>query len=445
MDYHLDQLKKFSVDKELTYFEQSDFEFLLTDAFLLLASHLMSGKVDPQKVDSQWKVVRREGDPIDVLNRALENRDIRGSLEDIKPTFKAYRRLKERLLTYRKILADGGWEQLPDGATLKLNMESDRLPGLRKRLRSSGDLLSYPVEDLRIYDEVVEEAVKRYQRRNGLFPDGNVGKETLTALNIPVEKRIEQIIINMERCRWLPQDLGTRYIMANLPAFELELVKNGKVEIEMIVAVGKFYRQTPVFYSKMTYLVFNPYWTVPPTILSQDIIPAQIKNPHYLSNLNIKVINKSGEIIPPADITWSTVNPKSFPYMLRQEPGTNNALGEVKFIFPNPYNVYMHDTNHKEHFAKPDRAVSSGCIRLSRPMELANYILSEDQNWTTDRISKILKSSQNYTVVLKQPVQVHLQYWTAFGDEKGILNFRKDIYARDNRVLQSLMEEAPTI
>ena len=443
-DYHLDQLEDLAKQSNLTQFEQRDFELLLTDAFLLLASHLMSGKVDPQRIDSQWKAIRREGNPIQLLDKALETHNVRMVLEGIKPTFKAYKRLKERFLTHQKIAEDGGWEPIPDGPTLKLNIESDRVLSLRKRLRSSGDLLSYTVEDLRLYDAVVAEAVKRYQRRNGLFPDGNVGKETLTSLNVPVEKRIEQIKINMERCRWLPQDLGRKYIMVNLPAFELEVVKEGKVDLEMIVAVGKPYRQTPVFSSKMTYLVFNPYWTIPPTILSQDVIPAQVKNATYLDNLNIRIISRDGQFISPKDIDWSAVNPKAFPYTLRQEPGPKNALGEVKFMFPNSYNIYLHDTNNKDLFAKVDRALSSGCIRVSRPMDLALYLLSEDQGWTAERISTVLKTRQNHSVSLKEPVHVHMQYWTAFVDEAGVLNFRKDLYDRDNKVLQNLLEDAPT-
>lgn len=442
-DYHLEALKALAQLKEMTDFERRDFDLLLTDAFLLLSSHLMSGKVDPKEIDSQWKTIRREGDPVKILNAALESRNIRGSLEDLKPGFKAYNRLKERLLSYRKIKEDGGWESIADGPTLKLNMEDDRVVALRKRLRSTRDLLSYTVEDLRLYDDELVAAVKAYQRRHGLHPDGNVGKETLASLNTPVEERIKQIKINMERCRWLPQELGSQYIMVNLPAFELEVVSEGQVELEMIVAVGKPYRQTPVFSSRMTYVVFNPYWTVPPTILAQDILPAQAKNPNYLNNLNIKIIGRDGSMVPTSQIDWAKISAKSFPYTLRQEPGPNNALGEVKFIFPNEYNIYMHDTNHRELFVKSERALSSGCIRLSKPMDMANYLLSKDQGISADKITDIVKTRQNHTIVLKKPVQVHLQYWTAFVDEKGVLNFRKDIYSRDERLLQALQHEAP--
>jgi murein L,D-transpeptidase YcbB/YkuD len=269
-------------------------------------------------------------------------------------------------------------------------------------------------------------------------PDGVVGKETLNALNISVDARISSIVINLERCRWLPRYLGDQYIMVNLPAFELEVVSNSVLQYDMIVAVGKPYRKTPVFSSTMTYMVFNPYWIVPPSILYQDMIPAQIKNMNHLKSLNIKVIDASGTAIDPVTIPWENYQKSGFPYTMRQEPGKHNALGEVKFIFPNKFNIYMHDTNHRELFARSDRALSSGCIRLSKPMELANLILADDKKWTSDKISNILKSDQNYTVVLSKPYQVHLQYWTAFVDENALLNFRKDIYDRDLAVGKSL-------
>lgn len=320
-------------------------------------------------------------------------------------------------------------------------MRDERVSLLRTRLRVTEDIIAYTFDEPELYDETVQEAVKKYQKRNGLEPDGNLGKETLTSLNIPVETRIEQIKINLDRCRWLPQDLGKKYIMVNLPAYELELVNEGKVDLEMTVAVGKPFRQTPVFSSKMTYLVFNPYWTIPPTILSQDMIPAQAKNPEHLNRLNIKVIASDGSIMDPSTIDWSNAKGSNFPYTLRQEPGANNALGEVKFIFPNSYNIYMHDTNHRELFVKTDRALSSGCIRLSQPREMAEYILAKDNNWSKEKIKEVLKSQQNYSVILKEPIMVHMQYWTVFVDENGILNFRKDIYNRDQKLINALNEK----
>ena len=442
-DYHYQRLKRILSVDSLTDFEKAELDVVLTDSFILLASHLMSGKVNPQLIDSEWKAIRREGDPVAVLNKSIEERNIRKNLEDLKPNYKAYKRLKEKLLTYRKIEADGGWGRVAEGETLKPGMKSERVPDLRARLRATGDLSVVEFMDSLEYDQNLSEGVKRFQKRHGLTVDGNLGKETVAALNVPVSERIKIIELNMERSRWLPRDLGKKYIMVNLPAYELEVVKDGNVDMEMEVAVGKVYRQTPVFSSTLTYLVFNPYWTVPPTILTQDILPAQIKNQNYLDKLNIKVIARDGSIVPSSSVIWQEVNPKSFPYTLRQDPGPNNALGAVKFIFPNPYNIYMHDTNHRELFVKTDRALSSGCVRLSKPMDMAKNLLMVQNDWSEERIKSVVKSEANYPVVLKEPVQVHLQYWTAFVDENGILNFRKDIYSRDQRVLAKLNEPAP--
>lgn len=444
-DYHIRQIEQMMARESLTTFEQSDFDLLLTDSYLLLCSHLMSGKVDPQTIDTDWKVVRREGDPLKILNESLEKQDVWSGLEGVKPTYKAYKRLKDQLKKYRDIAAAGGWEAIPEGETIKLNMVDERVVALRTRLKLTGDLKSYTYDEEQLYDETVAAAVKAFQKRHGLDIDGNLGKSTLATLNVPVDRRIQQIELNMERCRWLPQSLGKKYIMVNLPAFELELINDGAVEMEMIVATGKPFRQTPVFSAKMTYLVLNPYWTVPPTILTQDILPAQMKNPNYLDNLNIKVLGGDGSVLSASSIDWSAMNPRSFPYTLRQDPGKNNALGQVKFIFPNTYNIYMHDTNHPEVFTKADRALSSGCIRLSRPLDMAKYFLLGDAGWTEQQLSKVLASEQNYSVILKEPVQVHMQYWTAFVDETGQLNFRKDVYSRDDRVMEVLYEAAPRI
>ncbi|XOV92950.1 MAG: murein L,D-transpeptidase [Bacteroidota bacterium] len=444
-DYHFSVLNTLFTKQDKTVLEQAEFELLLTDSFLLLASHMMSGKVDPTLIDSNWKTVRREGDPVELLKLAIGSSDIMGTLYSIRPKYKAYARLMDKLALHLQIAEKGGWEKIADGETIRIGAEDNRVVAIRKRLRSTGDLKSEMDEESKIYDEDVQNAIKRFQKRHGLEIDGNVGKLTLESLNVPVEDRIKDIRVNLERCRWLPQDLGDHYIMVNIPAFEMEVIKNGEVKIEMDVAVGKPYRETPVFSSKMIYLVLNPYWTVPPTILANDMIPAQAKNPNYLKNVNIKVLDTRGNVVDPATIDWNTVSAKTFPYILRQDPGPNNALGEVKFIFPNPYNVYMHDTNHRELFVKADRALSSGCIRLSRPRQLEEYLLIENSDWTEEKISEVLKSQQNYTVPLAEPLMVYLQYWTSFIDEQGLHNFRKDVYGRNERVYRALTAIQPIL
>ena len=382
------------------------------------------------------------------MNEAILNNSISGSLTSLLPTYKTYTRLKRALSNYRQIEYDGGWKPIASGETLKLGMSDPRVVDLKNRLIFSGDLKARVAIDEN-YDELAELAVKKFQKRHGLTVDGNVGAGTLEMLNIPVEKRIEQVIINMERCRWLPTELGEHYVLVNIANFELEAVKNGEVELEMDVVVGKPFRKTPVFSSQMVYLVFNPYWTVPPTIFDNDIVPAVRKNSRHLANLNIKVVSGYGaneKIIDPSTIDWSSVTSRNFPYMLRQEPGPNNALGLVKFIFPNPYNVYMHDTNHRELFVNTDRTLSSGCIRLAKPLEFAEYILkNQSQDYTMEKIQSIVAKEKNQTVLIQPGINVHLLYWTAFVDETGSINFRKDIYERDKALSNALSKSKPVL
>lgn len=442
-DYHLQAIEEMIVKTDLTYFELANLELLLTDSFFLLASHLMSGKVNPATLNTDWKVNRREGDPVVLMSKAISTNDIPGALNEIRPTYKAYNRLKAKLKVYQELQQSGGWQPIADGPTLKLGDEGGRVLAVRERLRKTGDIKAYTNDQPEVFDEPLKEAVGYFQKRHGLEADGAIGKGTLQALNVPVGDRIEDIVLNLERSRWLPQDLGEHYVMVNLPAFELEVVKNDLVKLEMEVAVGKPFRQTPVFSANMTYMVVNPYWTVPPTILYQDIIPAQAKKPNYLSSLNIKVLNGAGSEVNPADIDWSDIKGRNFPYTLRQEPGPNNALGQVKFIFPNEYNIYMHDTNHRELFVKADRALSSGCVRLSKPMDLAYYLGSlQDRTMTREQVDETVKTKSNQTIILSKPLKVHMQYWTSFVDERGVLNFRKDVYNRDEPLKQAMASQA---
>ncbi len=436
-DYHIELLRELAQVQTMSPYEQANFELLLTDSFLLLATHLLSGKVNPVTINPDWRVVKREGDPVELLAKAIIEADVQGVIDSLRPKYKAYGRLKEKLRVYREVSINGGWGTVEDGPTIKPGEAGDRVLQVRNRLTASGDLQSYTNDEPELYDEVLKEAVRKFQIRHGLEVDGSVGKSTLAAMNVSVEDRIQDIILNLERCRWLPQDLGDHYVMVNLPAYEMEVIKGQEVTLEMGVAVGKPYRQTPVFSSKLSYMVINPYWTVPPTILYQDMIPAQIKNANYLPSLQIKVLDQSGNEVDPATINWSGYN-RNFPYTLRQEPGKLNALGRVKFIFPNEFNIYMHDTNHPEVFAKYNRALSSGCIRLAQPMELAYYLGSlQSKPLNREAIDELSKSKSNQAVILSEPLTVHMQYWTAFVDERGSLNFRPDIYDRNPRLLKA--------
>jgi murein L,D-transpeptidase YcbB/YkuD len=288
------------------------------------------------------------------------------------------------------------------------------------------------------YDEPLVAAVRRFQALHGLHDDGIVDKRTLEELNVPVEERIDQIRVNLESGRWLLHDVGGTFVAVNVAGYRLYYVHDGAVEWETRVQVGKPYRRTPVFRSEISYLVFNPTWTVPPGILWEDIIPAQRRDPTAIERKGLRVFDDAGEEVPPAAVDWTT---RSFPYILRQDPGPTNALGRVKFMFPNPHFVYLHDTPSKDLFDEDDRAFSSGCIRVEGPMALAERLLAGQPGWSREEIDRIVAAGKTRTVTLQRPVPVLITYWTAWVASDGALYLHRDVYGRDERVLKGLRSE----
>jgi murein L,D-transpeptidase YcbB/YkuD len=277
-----------------------------------------------------------------------------------------------------------------------------------------------------------------FQKDWGLNADGKIGKGTLLALNNKPNNLISQLKVNMERYRWLPLQEPEKYIIVNIANFKLALIEGVDTLISMRAIVGKDYRKTPVFNARMTYIVFAPTWTVPPTILMNDVIPELLKGPGYLKQKNMKILRNNGTEIAYSDIDWSKISKTNFPYMVRQNSGSQNALGKVKFMFPNSYDVYIHDTPTRGLFARDDRAISSGCIRIEKPFELAELLLSSSPEWTPAKIHNAMQQNSEQTVGLKTPVDVILLYLTAWSEGNGHVQFRKDIYQRDAMVLNAL-------
>ncbi|GIX48544.1 MAG: murein L,D-transpeptidase [Candidatus Tectimicrobiota bacterium] len=418
----------------------TDLDLLLTDAFLTYGAHLLAGKVDPVRLDPEWHANRREADLAAVLQRALETDTISASLQALLPAHPGYAWLRAALARYRALAAAGGWPHVSTGPALRRGDAGPRVAALRRRLAATGDLPSTAGAG-GDFDAALEEAVRRFQRRHGLEADGIVGAATLAALNVPAPQRVRQIALNLERWRWLPAHLGRRYVLVNIASFELEVVEEGRRVLHMRVVVGRDYRRTPVFSSTMTYLVLNPSWHVPPRIAVQDLLPLIQKDPTYLTRQGIRVLQGWGaetRELDPQRIDWSRVTAQRFPYRLRQDPGPQNALGRVKFMFPNPFNVYLHDTPARELFAKSERTFSSGCIRLEKALELAFYLLKDHPKWNRDTILEALARGKEQTVVLPQPIPVHLLYWTAWAEADGTVHFRRDIYGRDARLARAL-------
>ena len=419
----------------------ADFDLLLTDALVRLGYHLIFGKVDPEDLNPHWNLAKEidDRDPVVRIEEVLTTRNLSRALDELRPTHVVYENLKTALATYRGIQTNGGWQPVPAGATLKLGVTDDRVPALRKRLNISGDLEDASI-DATIFDAQVEKAVKHFQRRHRLAVDGAVGKNTLEALNVSVETRIDQIRVNLDRARWVLHAIGGKFVLVDIAGFQAFFFQEDGIIWQSRVQVGRPYRRTPVFRSDIKYLVLNPTWTVPPGILRRDILPAVKKNPNYLKERNINVIDRQGNIINQNTIDWSQYPKKGFPYMLRQDPGPRNALGLIKFMFPNKHLVYLHDTPSRSLFEREDRTFSSGCIRVEKPFELAELLLDNPTQWNPKRFKTVIESKKPRTVTLPEHIPVLLLYWTVGVDPDGTVHFKKDPYNRDKNVLKGLEE-----
>jgi len=450
-DYHLAQLQSLrqafataaeaaeSPDPALA----ADFDLLMTDAFLLLASHLTGGRVDPETIHPEWEAFSYEVDLLDLLHRALQGEPLDALFAALLPHYPGYTGMQKALAVYRAVAASGGWPTIPDGPSLKEGDESDAVGHLRRRLMISGDLTDVQLFNSNWFDPPLTRAVAAFQARHGIAPDGVVGARTRRELNVPVEQRIQQLIINMERWRWIPQDLGSRYILVNIADFMLDIVDQGEVQERMRVVVGRDYRKTPVFSGQMTYLVLNPFWEIPRTLAVEDILPKILEDGGYLAKQGIRVFSGMGEDtveLDPGAVDWTRLGPDYFPYRLRQDPGPHNALGRVKFMFPNHYAVYLHDTPSKRLFESYSRSYSSGCIRVEAPLDLAAFVLAGTPGWDRAAVEAAIAQGQQQVVRLARPVPVHLLYWTAWSDDEGLIHFREDIYERDPPLIAALAE-----
>ncbi len=418
-----------------------DHDLLLTEALIRLLYHLMFGKVDPRSFDPHWNfthaVVHSE-ERAAFLQDLIASGEIHARIEREKPRHQFYLRLRDAYARQRELAARGGWPVVPAGPSLKAGASDPRVAAIRARLAASGEIAPAADSGSPEFAATLEAAVKAFQARHGLEEDGAVGATTLAALNVPIEARLEEIRVNLERGRWLLHDLAPTFVVVNVAGFEVYFLRDHEIVWSARAQVGKPYRQTPIFRSSLTYLVLNPTWTVPPGILANDILPAQRRDPSYLAKKGLKVIDQSGRVVPTSSIDWSAATARNFRYMLRQDPGPDNALGRVKFIFPNPHAVYLHDTASRSLFEKSDRAFSSGCIRVERPLELAERLLEGQAGWDRAAIERVVAEGKTRTVTLATPVPVLLSYWTAWVDRSGTLQFRKDLYGRDAQIAAGL-------
>lgn len=424
----------------------ADLEMLLTDAFLLCGSHLVHGQVNPETIQSEWFIKGRYEDLAAVLEKGLAAKDVPGALDSLRPSHAVYKGLKRAFGMYRDLAGAGGWPGFAPGPKLVKGDRGERVKALRKMLAATGDL-SGPArtDDPDLFDDVLERSVQAFQRRHGLEPDGAVGAETATALNVPAAERLTQIRANLERWRWITQDLGERYILVNVADFRVAVVEAGREVLSMPAIVGSVYRRTPDFSGRMSYLEINPSWTVPPKLAREDILPKLKKNPGYLKEKGIRIYRDWTDGAPEIDsaaVDWSQVKADALSYKFRQDPGPHNSLGRIKFVFPNKFDVYLHDTPERGLFSRASRDFSSGCIRVERPVDLAEYVLRGDPDWTREKILAAIEGSESRVVHLRDPVGVHLLYWTAWLADDGKVQFRKDIYLRDAALYRALEQHA---
>jgi murein L,D-transpeptidase YcbB/YkuD len=417
--------------------ERAGLDLLLTDSVIRLGYHLRFGKVDPVELDANWNETRElmGEDPAITLQRAIDSPSLRDFAAEVIPRAFLYDRFKAALARYRAIAAAGGWPEVPRGPSLKPATADDRVPVLAARLAATGDLpAEAALAATGFYDGAIVEGLRTFQSRHGLMADGVVGPATLAALNVPVAARIDQIRANLDRARWVLYDPERDFIVVNIAGFGLYIVRRGEVVWRTRVQVGRPYRQTPVFRAEMTYLVLNPNWTVPPTIFREDVLPQVRRDSSYLATRNIDLKDLGGQAVDPASVDWSGA--RSFPYQLVQRPGPDNALGRIKFMFPNAHFVYLHDTPSRELFERDSRAFSSGCIRVENPLELAQQILGS--KWSRERLDSMLATRRTETVFLDEPISVMLLYWTTEPSADGRVTFFPDVYNRDPTVIAAL-------
>jgi len=449
-DYHIEALRSYRLDvrmqSPLTLQDRAHLELLATDAFMLGLYHVYLGKVDPVKLSSKWNFLQRPTPSFDEglqrFSARLAAGEIREAFDSARPSHAWYQRGRDRLKEYRAIAAEGGWPSIPDGPTMKPGMSDTRVPVLRKRLEVTRDLVPTPdttaAADPNLYDAALEQAVKAFQERHGLAPDGAIGPGTRAAMNVSVAQRIDQIRVNLERGRWTLHEMKGEFVLVDVAGFYVSYFRNDEPVWTSKVVVGRDERETPIFRSKITYVVFNPTWTIPPGILVKDKLPELRRNPGALKRMNIRVLDRSGREVSPYSVNWNQYGPSRLPpYQFVQDPGPNNALGLVKIMFPNPYLVYLHDSPAKSLYEQDQRTFSSGCIRVQKPFELTELVLNDPQ-WNRQKIDEVIAMKETRTVNLKTPIPVLLLYWTAQPRPDGQVVFRNDIYGRDPPTLAAL-------
>lgn len=411
----------------------ADLDLLVTDAVAALIDDVRYGKVRPVELDPAWNVdPRDDAPPLEQLVAKVAAADSpRAAIADAKPKHFIYRGLVVALADLRRIARAGGWPRVPDGRTIEPGMRDARIPALRRRLGVDGRGARY--------DDKLVAAVKRFQDEHRLDVTGSLDAATVAELDVSAADRADQVRVNLERARWVLHDFDDDFLLVNLPAFKAYLIRGGKNVWEARTMIGKEARQSPTFRATLASIVFNPDWTVPRTVLAEDVIAGMRRGRDVLTTHGLVVVDAANHPVDPTSIDWSAATPDNFPYVVRQAPGPTNVLGQIKFEFPNPYAIYMHDTPAKQLFELPTRTRSSGCIRIERPLELAVQLLGAD-GWTAGSIQSTVDTGQTRRTELGHPLPILIVYWTVSvaGDGTGDIRYARDVYDRDAPLLAAL-------
>nr|MDQ6902153.1 L,D-transpeptidase family protein [Bacteroidota bacterium] len=394
-------------------------EIHLTQQFFTYTKQVYEGTIDPSQL--QWHIPKKKIDAVVLLDSLIAKNGAK--LEDWEPVNRYYPLLRTKLVKYYDIEKNGGWPQIQlNNKAYKKGDSASPVLTLKKRLTVTGDYTGEDTSD--VFTLQLDSALKHAQERFGLNMDGVLGGKTAEELNAPVKDRIEQMLLNMERLKWMPNESNGTRLVANIPEFRLHVFNNKQEEFSMKIVVGKAGHNTVIFTDSLEYIVFSPYWNVPQSIVRNEILPAMNKDGNYLQKNNMEQTGTSNGLP-----------------VIRQKPGADNALGRVKFIFPNNYNIYFHDTPAKSLFNQNDRAFSHGCIRLAQPQKLAEYLLRNDPGWTDPKIQEAMYSGNNKWVKLKNKIPVYIVYFTAWVTKDGTVNFRDDIYGHDKKMKEMMFKD----
>ena len=415
-----------------------ELELLLTHAFLKLGADLLSGS-RPWIEPDRWPLTAESWD----LSRYLETLlagglDMGEGLQRLAPPAPEYAIMKGWLAEYSRRKLLGGWPLVPEGPILGPGSEGERVVSLCLRLQASGDMVGQACVDS--FSISMQQGLGRFQARHGLKSTGVLDPPSLTQLNVPVEERLNQMRLNLEYWRWLPRNLGERHVRINLADFSLGAFEAGQAVLTMKVVIGRKEDRTPVFSDRMVAVVLNPAWNVPGSIAREELLPELQKDPEFLSRHEMDLLSDASDsafLLRSDSVDWSAVSRETFRFRVRQRPGAQNALGRVKFVLTNPYQIYLHDTPSIRYFQRSDRALSHGCVRLEKPLELASWALGPASGWDADNLSKEIGKEKVKTLPIPGGgIPVHILYWTAFVDKQGVLHFRRDIYGLDRIIGQ---------